>query len=225
MKVLYGRNIPKSYYPKIVALDGEIFSDGAEDFVGDTTMSEEAVMSMLEKNIDTTVIVVDDNGEVIGYYQTFPMEPEFESRYIRGETDFKELDGTKVMAPGSEKINLYLWSIGIKEEYRGVKFLHPDDPTRVITVNGLLHEGLVDALADVIASGTQIDMVYGEGVSEKGVKEVIAFCGEDSLIHANEEDEFYLYGAKFDPHCKALSRCQNIGKLVELEDYDDYELE
>lgn len=215
MKVLYGYDIPKEYYSKIADLDAEVFSADAEDFSGDTTMPKETIIDMLEKNITSTVIVVDDFENVVGYLHTFPMEPEFEDLYINGKATFKDLNGSKIQEANQEKINLYIWSIGIKEEYRGKKFLDKDGE-KLVSVTQLLHEGLVDSLVDIKKHGTTIEKVYGEGVSEKGVEIVKRFCGENSLIHADDENEFYLYGANFDVNCKAFERCRNVNLLKDV---------
>lgn len=213
MKVLYGYDIPKSMYPKIADFDTEIFSEGAEEFSGDTTMPKETVIGLLEKNILSTVIMVDDNDEIIAYYQTFPMEKEFEQKYIKGEATFKELDATKVLDSGVTDINLYVWSIGIKQSYRGVKVQDPQTPEMMVSIPQLLHEGLIDAIADMKKSGIKIERIFGEGVSEKGVALMKSICGEDSLIHADEENEFYMYGSAFNVDCPAFARCRNVEKL------------
>lgn len=213
MKVLYGYDIPKSMYPKIADLDSEVFSEGAEEFSGDTTMPKETVIGLLEKNILSTVILVDDNDEVIAYYQTFPMVKEFEERYVRGEATFKELDGDKLLGSSAKNINLYVWSIGITKAYRGVKVKDPSNPEQLVAIPQLLHEGLVDALVDLKKSGVNVQNIFGEGVSEKGVALMKSICGENSLIHKDEENEFYMYGSQFNVDCPAFARCRNIEKL------------
>ena len=214
MQVLYGKNIPKHLYSKIVELDSEVFSTENEEFTGDTTMPPEAVYSMLEKNILSTVVVV-EGEQVIAYFQTFPMEREFEKQYVLGEKTFKDLDGNNVQPERQGNINLYLWSLGIKKEYRGKRF---ESGGASVSIMQLLHEGLVDALADMKKEGIVVKKVLGEAVSEKGRKVVIGFCGEDGLMHEDKENDFYMYGAAFSPRCEALSRCRNVSTLIK--EYD-----
>ena len=210
MEVLYGRNIPKKLYKKLIDLDAEIFTLTNEDFSGDTTMPEEALYSMLEKNILSTVVVL-DNEEVIAFFHTFPMEREFEKKYVKGEESFKNLNGSQVQAPKKGDINLYLWSLGIKESYRGKKFECNGEKVSIIQ---LLHEGLIDSLVDMKRSGIVVKNVLGEAVSEKGRKVVVGFCGEDVLIHADEKNSFYMYAAPFNAKCPAFARCRNVKNLI-----------
>ncbi len=212
MKIVYGNDITDELFDKIADLDAEVFSEGAEEFVGDTTMSREAVLSLLRGSTDSTVVVLDDDGSVVGYFQTFPMEKDFERRYIKGEASFHELDGSK-LDYDSKIINLYLWTIAVKKEFRGKKFPDPADPTRQISITQMLHEGLIDALVDLKKHGRTVQRIFGEGVSDKGVAIVKNFCGEDSLIHADEKNAFYMYGSDFDVNCPAFSRCKNVDKL------------
>ena len=213
MKILYGNDITEDIFEKIADLDAEVFKADGEEFGGDTTMSRDAVISLLKKSAQSTVVVLDDEGSAIGYFQTFAMKKDFEEKYIKGEVSFHDLDGSKLLDYSEKSINLYLWTIALKKEYRGKLFPDPSDPTRQISVAQMMHEGLIDALVDLKKQGCSVEYIFGEGVSEKGVKTVQRFCGKDSLIHSDKENEFYMYGSSFDVNCEAFAKCKNVSSL------------
>ena len=213
MKVLYGYDIPESLYGKIADLDAEVFSEGAEEFVGNTTMPKEVIISLLKKNISMTVVMVDDSNNVIAYYQSFPIEKEFAESYLKGDVGFSDINETKVLESNVSDITMYLWTIAVKKEYRGVKVDDIHEPGKKVSIIQLLQEGLVDCLIDLRRQGVVVKRVMSEGVSEKGVDLVKSFCGEDSLVRADEENAFYVYASNFNPDCRAFSRCRNIHKL------------
>lgn len=212
MKVISGRNIPRRLFRQIVELDAEVFTEGGENFTGDTTMPKQTILSLIEKGIDTTSVVVDELNNVVGFYINFAFTKEFEKRYLEGSVSFKDIDESKLVdCLSQDKINLYLFSIGIKESLREKKVMSGN---RLVPIVQLLHEGLIDCLVDLKHRGVTVKNIFGEGVSDKGVKLVKNFCGEDSLIHADDKNKFYVYGSKFNPNCKAFSKCRNVDKLI-----------
>lgn len=88
-----GRDIPEEYYKKILDFDAEIFSDGADEFQGDTTMPADVLAGFLKKNILTTTIIYDRKEDrVVGYFQTFPLEKKFIDKYIKVKRNLKILE-------------------------------------------------------------------------------------------------------------------------------------
>ena len=142
------------------------------------------------------------------------MKKDFEERYTKGEASFHELDGSKLLDYGHKSINLYLWTIAIRKDYRTKPIPDPQNPNETTRVVRLLHEGLIDALVDLKRQGCTVEYVYGEGVSDKGVGVVQRFCGKDSLIHADKENAFYMYGSEFNPECEAFKHCKNVDKII-----------
>ena len=215
IRVLRSYDIPESMFPKIADLDSEVFASDSDDFGGDTTMPKETIFGLLKKNISTTIVIVDENENPIAYYQVFPLEKQFQEKYINGKLGFKDLDDSKVLGSEEKEIDLYVWTIAIKKEYRGMKVQDPANPNETVAIMKLLQEGLVDCLSDLIKQGVKINNIYGEGVSEKGKALMEGFCGKEGLIHENKEDNFAMYGSKFNPECDAFNRCRNQNKLLQ----------
>lgn len=197
---LTGNDIPFELYNKIIELDSEIFSNDSDEFEGNTAVNPDTLKSYLEKNILTTTIIYDqEKDEVIAYYQAFPLEAKFMEKYVNGKTSFSEMtaDDIECFVPGKEQ-NLYIWSIGIKEEYRGKCVLNDTEASALRGKNPMkvLIEGLAGAMIDLKKQGVIISEIYAEGVSEKG-KKLASELTDNRLLHEDVENDFYLYGNKF----------------------------
>ncbi len=216
MKVLYGANIPKHLYGKIADFDSEIFPADSDEFNHDTAVPREQILSMLEKNIQTTVIMIDDHENIMAYFQSFPIYPEYEEKFLRDELDFTDVDGDKIMPPDSENINLYIMSAGIKKEYRGIKIPRPNEENVNSPIVLLLYEGLVDSIIELYEKGVSIENVFGNAVSPKGVRMMEGLCGKDGLISGNDAECYYSFHAKFSPDCTAFAKCTNLERLQEV---------
>ena len=213
MQILYGFNIPTSLYDKIADFDAEIFPANSSEFEIDTNIPRNQILSMLEKNIQTTVIALDDNNDIVAYYQAFPITRECEEKHLNNDLSFKDIHKSNILPVNSKDINLYIMSVGIKRKYREKHIEDPNNPNVFVPLMLLLNEGLVDALTDVICNGTTIRSVFGEAVSEKGFRIMESLCGKDGLIYANNKDFLYSFYSQFNCECAAFAKCRNLNKL------------
>lgn len=213
MQILYGFNIPTNLYDKIADFDAEIFPPHSSEFASDTAVPRSQILSMLKKNIQTTVIAIDDNNEIVGYYQAFPITQECEEKHLNNELSFKDIHQSNILPINSKNINLYIMSVGIKREYREKYIEDPNNPNIFVPLMLLLNEGLVDALTDLVCNGTKIRSIFGESVSKKGFRIMESLCGKNGLIYANNDDFVYSFYSKFNCDCDAFARCRNLNKL------------
>ena len=198
---LTGNDIPKELYGKIIELDSRIFSNDSDEFEGDTAVDDSILLSYLEKNILTTTIIYDQfKDEVIGYYQAFPLTSEFLKKYAAGQTTFADMsaDDIERYVPGGEGQKLYIWSIGILDEYRGKCELQDSQTSPLNGKNPMkiLVEALAVAIINLKKQGVGIDEIYAEGVSTKGQSLAYGLT-EGRVLHEDKENDFVLFGNKF----------------------------
>ena len=201
VKIITGDELSEELYLKTWELDNETFEEKDR-------LTREEALDWFHRSGKSTLVLVDENDELIGYLTPYLVKHEFANDYIVSDLNYKDALRRDVFARPDDGVNgdIYLFSTVVKAEYRDRPIFDGKYAIKILT------EALVDYICAIKEKGVSINYVFADMVSESGRKYLESLKMRKCFVTSNDTK----YAGLFSP--AMFEKCDNVGKLYDLYD-------